>query len=179
MQVNNILYTFNIIIILDPIITLDITPIEHPILPFKLGNARITYSYHTFIHYFNYSTLTIQLDNIHSNINKINDKFNELKVDITNTTDILAKINFKDLEYTYQQAINKYNNLLPHIRVKRGLINALGTAFKWTFGTLDSEDGNRYDKAIEALLTNQHHNYDGLNEQISFSHNLINKLNIE
>lgn len=156
---------------------IDLQPINHPILPLNLGNAKIAYSYHTFIHYFNYTTITTQLDLIHENIQIINNKFENLSIDLTNTTVILSKINFKDLDYSYQQAIDKYNNLLPHIRIKRGLINAIGTTYKWAFGTLDAEDGERYDQAIETLIKNQHLIHTGFNEQMSFSRKLIEKLN--
>lgn len=157
--------------------SLELIPINNPILPIKLGNAKIPYSHHTFVHYFNYSTIATQLNSIYDSIQAVNNKFRETTNDLTNTTVIISKINFKDLDYTYQLAVDKYNNLLPHIRIKRGLVNAVGITYKWMFGTLDAEDGERYDQAIETLVRNQRQIHDKFNEQISFSKKLINKLN--
>lgn len=63
---------------------------------------------------------------------------------------------------------------MPHIRTKRGILNAVGSLYKWSFGLLDSEDGERYDQAI---TKNQQSMYQGLNNQITLSHKLINRLN--
>lgn len=56
---------------------------NHPILHFKLGNAKISYSHHTFIHYFNYSELKVQLI-IYYNILEIETKIDLIKNYLTN-----------------------------------------------------------------------------------------------
>lgn len=40
-------------------------------------------------------------------------------------------------------------------RNKRGLINVLGSVFKFVSGNLDASDGERYNAAIKELQTNQ------------------------
>ena len=58
--------------------------------------------------------------------------------------------------YEYLQTILSNTKLFhkPN-RPKRGLINAVGKVSKWFFGTLDSDDEERYDKYLEALSQNQ------------------------
>lgn len=159
--------------------SLKLTKLENPFLPWNLGTSRLTYSYHTFIHYFNYQDIETQLDSIHKSIELITKKFYSLGADELKTKDTIININFKDLEFTYQKTINKYNNLVPHIktRPKRGALNAVGSIYKWSFGLLDSEDGERYDQAIKALDENQQTMYKSLNEQISLSNLIITRLN--
>lgn len=59
--------------------------------------------------------------------------------------------------YLILEAENKLNNFIPHYptRNKRGLVNIIVKASKWLFGTLDSGDGEKYDKAIKTFLGNQ------------------------
>lgn len=60
-------------------------------------------------------------------------------------------------------------------RTKRGLINFGGTISKWPFGTLDADDGDKYDKILFSLKENQQKIDKQVNSQISLSEKLIDK----
>lgn len=49
---------------------------------------------------------------------------------------------------TKEQSIN---DLIGHSQHKRGLINALGSTFKFLFGTMDSNDAEYYDQVIDKV----------------------------
>ncbi|KAL1489001.1 hypothetical protein ABEB36_014780 [Hypothenemus hampei] len=68
----------------------------------------------------------------------------------------------------------KINNISMHKRVKRGLLNIVGKTSKWLFGTLDSADEGKYDKAIGSLQNNINHE---MSLQISLTKQLINNYN--
>ncbi|KAK0070792.1 hypothetical protein PV325_014064, partial [Microctonus aethiopoides] len=80
-------------------------------------------------------------------------------------------------EFLIQTTQEKLNNLHPHIRSKRGLINIVGKANKWLFGTLDADDEKRYNQAILNLQLNEKNIIKELNLQMSLSKNLIDNYN--
>lgn len=59
------------------------------------------------------------------------------------------------IENLQHEVSKQVNILLPNTRVKRGLINVLGTAIKFITGNLDAEDAQRYDSIIEQLIKGQ------------------------
>lgn len=157
---------------------IEIIPINNPFLPFKLGSSRIIYNKHTFIHYINLEQLGNQVNEINSNyelliknlpINYHHDTFDNILFNIRNG--LTSKI------ITLKE---KFDNLIPYInhRPKRGLINFIGSAHKWLFGTLDADDGIMYDEAISKLQTNQKNIYNAMENQISLSKQTIDKFNI-
>ena len=83
---------------------------------------------------------------------------------------------------THQQLMNEgHRQLLPRIRKTRGAINFLGQIIKAISGNLDSEDAERYDKAIETLHQNQEKILKSNIEQISLSEKSLKetKRNVE
>jgi hypothetical protein len=132
----------------------EVIPINTPILPFYLGNARILESKHTFLHYIEYKPLITQF-------NAIKRLYNILEKSLTHNNatrafgDNLHFTNSNNLivhaQYLLSQLEIKLNNIKPRNRYKRGIINVGGKIAKWLFGTLDSDDGEKYDKAINDL----------------------------
>lgn len=159
-----------------------IKPIKNHFLPLKLGNGRIIYNKHTFLHYIDLRALTEQITHLGETINTLVDKIDTHK-------DILKYYHLPEffLEGTKREIINKFSlledklkNLMPltsNKRQKRGLFNAVGTIHKWLFGNLDADDGNRYDEAIKALQNNEENLHDAMENQISLSTHIIEKFN--
>lgn len=76
-----------------------------------------------------------------------------------------------------QQAQTKLNNLSPQKRVKRGLINAVGTVNKWLFGTMNDDDRQNIQDNLNILNKNQVTLKDQLNLKTSLINTLYDKLN--
>lgn len=144
------------------------------ILPFKLGNAKIRSTSHTFIHYFELKPIEDELILITKQLNDI------------------QTVNIKDKRYstrikTMQALISHQLNLakemfsslhqFPSNRKRRGVFNGLGTVFKSITGNLDSEDGKRFDEAISMLKSNQNNIASTLNKQISLTTRIIENYN--
>lgn len=58
-------------------------------------------------------------------------------------------------QYTMNITIQRYNQLIPNIRLKRGLINPLGSIIKALTGNMDNDDAVRYDNLITDIRSNQ------------------------
>jgi len=157
---------------------LNIKPIETPLLPFHLGNARIIESKHTFIHYVELKYLLLELENLDIAFKSLEATCKETS---TSNTLLMHHINTMDLlthaKYFINEVRIKLNNIKPHSRAKRGLINVVGKASKWLFSTLDADDGERYEQAINELKLSQNSYKKELNLQISLTKDLINNYN--
>lgn len=55
------------------------------------------------------------------------------------------------VEYIRDVTIQKFSQLIPSYRVKRGLLNPLGSIVKLITGNLDHEDAMKYDSMISDL----------------------------
>lgn len=172
-----ILLLFPLLPVLLDAYDIQLTPVKNPILPIKLGNAKFVYTKHTFLYYVDLLPVINQLKNTQNYYNIVRNHLSE-----TNTTN---PISYQGLvqnyllrtEYLINITQNKVLNLYPHIRPKRGLLNIMGKAQKWLYGTLDADDGERYDNAINNLQQNQRNIIKEVNLQISLSKNLINNYN--
>lgn len=117
----------------------------------------------------------------------IQNELNKLHLKSTNLVNILQKnkeystetLNYwKILNFTQSKVEDKLLEILPHpLRIKRGLINGLGSIFKSISGNLDANDGERYDRLIHELQQNQRNIAVSVNKQNSLSLALINKFN--
>lgn len=58
-------------------------------------------------------------------------------------------------DYIMKVTIEKYKQLIPSVRSKRGLINPLGSLIKTITGNLDNDDAVMYEKLIHEVKTNQ------------------------
>lgn len=127
--------------------------ISNPILPISLGQTYITQSQHTALYHINVSYINNCLSNTNFilsqvenilNISKENEQFSYLTLHKLNQT--------KELLNTIQNNIQLFSKIK---REKRGLINAVGKVDKWLFGTLDSDDEEKYDNYFSTLFSNQ------------------------
>lgn len=74
----------------------------------------------------------------------------------------------KDLLLTELQGLtNKVQTIIPRDqRFKRGLINIVGSASKWLFGTMDEEDRQKIEEKLKILEFNNHNIVNGFQGQI-------------
>lgn len=156
---------------------IQITKLENLLLPIQLGNARLVYSKHTFLHYVDLSTLVKQIDSLVQHFRIVLGSITQ--VNVTNPVSYhgLSQSMLTRTEYLINIIQKKFNNLNPHIRNKRGLINGIGKLNKWLFGNLDSDDENKYNQAISLLQKNQKNLIDETNLQISLYKKLIDHYN--
>lgn len=81
------------------------------------------------------------------------------------------------LQYQLASVEQKFNSISPIYRVKRGLIDGLGTIIKSISGNLDANDAIHYDQAIFDLENNQKSVVQKLNKQISLTTAIIENFN--
>ena len=142
-----------------------------------MGTSKLVYTKHTFLYYVDLGHIIKQLNNIQSYYSILKNHLKSENASNHISYHALSESLFLRTEYLIQITSDKLQNLQPHIRKQRGLINAVGTVNKWLFGTLDASDGERYEKAISMLETDQLNIKRELNLQISLSKNLINSYN--
>ncbi|CAB3250091.1 unnamed protein product [Arctia plantaginis] len=117
------------------------------LLPFKLGPARVTTHHYTFLQY-------IDLDRIEHEINELRGQLLSFEHRLFNTT-------YTVYEPQIRYLMNKTNHISEHLqtlepsRIKRGLMDGLGSLVKSITGNLDYQDAIRYNKALEVLENNQ------------------------
>ena len=140
------------------------------ILPFKLGNAKIKVKSHIFLHYFDMKPIRDEIKIL---------KYQYRKVSLSIKTNLTHPYFFeldnfnRALLFQLNSAEQKFNSLNPHHRVKRGLINGLGSVIKTITGNLDANDAIRFDQAIKDLETNQEHIISKFNKEISLTGKVI------
>lgn len=73
---------------------------------------------------------------------------------------------------------SKFISIYPHPkRIKRGLINGLGSIIKGFTGLMDNEDSEKFDKIILELKNNQNNLIRQNNRHLSLTNNLIKNVN--
>lgn len=156
---------------------IEIISIDSKLLPFHLGSVRIIESTHTFIHYIEIKPLFKLLSNIKNNYRITNTALNKPSNNDNNSYSEVLKNLLTHCEYLIDETDQKLNSLAPPKRNKRGLINVVGKASKWLFGTMDSEDANNLNKAIQILSSNQNSIKDQVQLQSSLTRELIDNYN--
>ncbi|XP_072930046.1 uncharacterized protein [Epargyreus clarus] len=137
------------------------------ILPFKLGPAKITSHYHTFLHDINFDEIQKQLDLTKTQLTDVTNNlttrgFALFKYQIIHLSDKIKEIN------------SQLDTFLPTKRTKRGLINPLGSIIKSITGNLDYNDALQYEQMFHILqkndvdLANSLNNHISLYKQMSF-----------
>lgn len=126
--------------------------------------------YHTFIHYID--------------LKPLKDEIKALKTEYQNITVIIKSHPFTEmhsfnraLQYQLASVEQKFNSISPIYRVKRGLIDGLGTIIKSISGNLDANDAIHYDQAIFDLQNNQKSVVQKLNKEISLTTAVIENYN--
>jgi hypothetical protein len=134
-----------------------------------LGPAKIRQSDHVFLH-------LIDLEPIRENIKTVENQIitlDALVKDLNNEFKLrfLALHNY--ITEKYHTISEKYNSLSKN-RLKRSLIDGLGTIIHSITGNLDQEDARRYDQAIKTLQKNQNKITHHINKAIT-----LNKIFVE
>lgn len=65
-----------------------------------------------------------------------------------------------------QTKLESLKNLIGHTRQRRGWFNGIGSIFKTVFGTLDSNDAEYYEKAINQVADNEHTSLNLMKDQV-------------
>lgn len=149
-----------------------IQPIDqnNGLLPLKIGNALIKTSQWTLVR--NY------------NLTDVIEEFNELKISHDNIINTILESKFKIfqgqmkiVEIQKDRIEKQLQQLLPSkfLRIKRGVINGLGSIIKVITGNLDEEDAKRYDQSIKELTNNQNDLITTQKEQIFIMKDCITK----
>lgn len=131
------------------------------LLPFKLGPAKVVSHYHSFLNY-------IDLDNIQTQIKLVKAQISNLTLLLNNKTSALFEPHIQHLNTKLEKIFNMLLTFEPR-RVKRGLINGLGSIIKGISGNLDYTDAIKYDKAIQALQNNEKRLETELNNHVSLN----------
>lgn len=131
------------------------------LLPFRLGQAKVTNFHHTFLQY-------IQLDDIEDKVITLRNQLSDFKSRLSNDTYSLYEVQINYLSVKIQNILNHLKSLEPN-REKRGLVDGLGSVIKSITGNLDYLDAAKFDDAIKVLQTNQFKITDEFNNHVSIS----------
>lgn len=131
------------------------------LLPFRLGSTRLITHYHTFIQY-------TKLRDIADKIELSQNQINEFKHRLSNDTFILFELQIEYLSRELSKVLDHLETLQPN-RVKRGLIDGLGSLIKSVTGNLDQSDAIKYNNAIKILQGNENKFIHEVNDHISLS----------
>lgn len=131
------------------------------ILPFKIGHARIISHYHSFLQ-------TINLQDLQTKLHSIQLQIDTTAPELNNKTLSLFS---PHLEYFRQKLKTLFNQLesLETKRIKRGLIDGLGSVVKSLTGNLDYTDALHYDKAIRLLKDSENQLMTEFNNHVSLT----------
>lgn len=126
---------------------------ENPgILPLKLGRAYVQYNSWSLIKIIDLDGISSDLEFNSKQFIKFFQKLNQFK-----NISIIDKI--KDFraqaDYIRHEAIEKLTQLVPNKRIKRGLIDPLGSLIKVITGNLDHEDAIRYENLMSNIKTRE------------------------
>lgn len=139
------------------------------ILPLKLGPARIQYTQHTFIHNYPFPPLRDQILKLKTVISQ----FDKAKVHTLDQELQLQYLSF-ETDHLIKNVLTIHPDFLkPQTKNKRGLVNVLGSIFKFISGNLDASDGERYDHAIAELSSNQQNIVKHFDQQLSINKQLV------
>lgn len=137
------------------------------LLPFKLGPTRLTTHYHTFLQH-------VQLSDIQDKISELQSQILTYETRLPNNTYILYELQISYLKNKLNKTLEQLHSLEPS-RVKRGLIDGLGSVIKSISGNLDQSDALRYNNAIQILSKNEDKITFELNKHISYSKEWMTK----
>lgn len=117
------------------------------LLPFNLGHTRLTSHFHTFLQ-------RIRLDDIEDKINVLHSQILTFETQLPNDTYILYELQIHYLNNKLKSALTQLKGLEPR-RVKRGLIDGVGSVIKSLTGNLDYTDAIHYNKVLSNLQASQ------------------------
>lgn len=128
----------------------------------------------TFIHYFHIKPIENEIELLQNQYSRVKStiesySFSSYFVELDNFN--------RALLYQLKSVEQKFNAISPNKRIKRGLINGLGSIIKGITGNLDANDAKRYDQAIRDLEDNQKEVIQNLNKEISLTSKIIENFN--
>lgn len=129
------------------------------LLPFKLGQTRVVSHFHTFLQY-------TDLGDIGTNIDKLKAQLSEASQMLNNSSFNVFKYQIKYLYSKLGKVSAQLDTFKPN-RLKRGLIDPLGSLIKSLTGNLDHEDAVQFNNALNVLQNNEKTLSTGLNKHIS------------
>lgn len=129
----------------------------------------MTTHHHTFLQYIN-------LIDIEDQIQQLQNQLQNYKSQLSNNTYTLYEFQINYLTDKLGKVSNQLQSLEPN-RVKRGLIDSLGSVVKSVTGNLDYTDALKYNHAINILQNNQDKLANEFNNQISLNKEWMNKSN--
>lgn len=135
-----------------PVLGLQLQTLEgNPgILPVREGQAYMQTDHWTIVKILNLERIYNDLNFIIHNYEQFN---NMIKQNESYPRDFVT-MNMH-LDYLRDITVQKYRQLVPQQRFKRGIINPLGSIIKIVTGNLDHEDAIRYDELISKLSHNE------------------------
>ena len=135
-----------------PVLALHLQSLENNpgVYPVKEGQAYLQTDYWTIIKVLN-------LNRIYDDLNFVISKYNEFNTLVNKNISYLRDFQVTRLhvEYIRDITVQKYEQLVPQKRFKRGLFNPLGSLIKIITGNLDYNDAVRYEKIISQLANDQ------------------------
>nr|CAH7743082.1 unnamed protein product [Callosobruchus chinensis] len=150
-------------------------------MPIKLGITKITKSEHLILYSFDVNLVISEVDKVKLKTEEV------AKLIRQNFEHYNHSANYLNMLYFLERKVNgKLNDIFPSsydnfpsfsIRIKRGLINGLGSVFKAITGNLDARDGERFESLISELHNNQNEISEAINSQNTLSVELIDNFN--
>lgn len=122
----------------------------------------------------------------HINIDEIEESINAVENQLNNVNGVCIKYIKECSEFVENSHVN-YRKLISKVdiihsllgthkyRVKRGLINIIGSGLKGLFGTMDNDDAVYYDNVISTVIENQEFIQNGLKEEVKIMKSLNEK----
>lgn len=150
---------------------ISIKEINNPIIPVQLGTSEIITTKHTFLYHINLSDPYNSIIQIKTSL--VNLEKNVRKQESLNHLSLFLIGKIKNVFSLTEIILDKINTFFIH-RKKRGLINAIGKAQNWLFGTLDSDDKEQIDKYFELIHSNENKLHDDLKTQQSLLKQIVN-----
>lgn len=140
------------------------------VLLMKQGQASLTNDNWTVIKVLNLSTIQEELE---FNINRYTNLNQHIKPYLINKVSNFQLLNVKtQTDYVINSTIDRFKQLVPSVRIKRGILNPLGSIIKIITGNLDYEDAMKYDKLIKSIKTRQ----DTVTEKITMISDITKKI---
>lgn len=129
---------------------------------------------HTFVHYYDLSVLYREYDSLRN-------QYFIVKTTYENNSNFSLLENYVNMvQFIMSNIDNKIENINTHSnssRYKRGLFNGVGSLLKGLTGNLDANDGERIEKILQHMKTNQMHLQEQIKMQYSVSNTVVKKFN--
>lgn len=150
----------------------EIEVLTNPLLPINQGTSCIVTSHHHIYYHVN-------LTNIRNCLRKVKTSLRQINSTLLNITTPFKTLLLTRTHDLYDQ-IKEIKQFIKHYSVsnstsqrnKRGLFNIIGKAHKYIYGTLDADDGERYDNYITTLRENQN----TIQQEISSTQTILKNL---